>query len=65
MKDELIPFQTLSRPHVMREWLTTQRDAAIKTLTVDRDPPGLHQAQGKVQLLDRMLALLDKASESR
>ena len=65
MKDELTPFQSVQRPQLLRDWLTAQRDAAFKTLTVDRDPVGLHQAQGKVQLLDRMIALLDKANESR
>mgnify|MGYP006958834577 CR=1 FL=1 len=65
MKDELTPFHTLSRPHLMKEWLTVQRELAVKGLTVDRDMAGIHQAQGRVQLLDKMLALLEKANESR
>ena len=65
MKDDLTPFHTLSRPHLMKEWLTGQRDAAIKTLSVDRDMAGLHQAQGRLQLVDKMLSLLEKANESR
>lgn len=65
MNDDLVVFATLQRPQLMRDWMTAQRDLAFKTLTTDRDPVGLHQAQGKVQLLDKMIALLDKAKESR
>lgn len=65
MSDELMAFAVLGRPQAMRDWLEVQRATAFKTLATDRDPVGLHQAQGKVQLLDRMLALLDKSQTTR
>lgn len=61
MNDELAPFKSIHHPQAMREWLDAQRAAAIKTLAVDRDVVGLHQAQGKLQLVERMISLLEKA----
>jgi hypothetical protein len=61
MKDELAPFRSIHHPQAMREWLDDQRTAAIKTLAVDRDVVGLHQAQGKLQIIERMIGLLEKA----
>ena len=61
MIDELQLFSGFARPALMREWLEAERAKAIKTLTNDRDMAGIHQAQGRVQLLNKMIELLEKA----
>lgn len=62
--DELAVFATIQRPQMMMAWLEAERAKAFKTLKVDRDVVGLHQAQGRVQLLERMIELLEKSRHS-
>lgn len=51
--------------HILRPWLETQRAACYKVLSVNRELSTLHQEQGKVQLVEEMLKLLDKAKGLR
>lgn len=62
MSDKLHPFQVLARPQAMRDWLSAQRLATVRTMSSTRDMVDVYRAQGQVQLLDQMLALLDKAA---
>lgn len=59
--DELTLFASIQRPQQFMQWLEAERAKAFKTLSMERDLVGLHQAQGKVHLLDRMIALLENA----
>lgn len=61
--DDTLAFASLTRPQLMRDFLERRRDAAYKALKVDRDPAGLHQAQGKAQLLDELLSLLEQSQK--
>lgn len=44
---------------ILRPWLSHERDEAYKYLAEGSDPVAIHRAQGKVQLIQRMLKLLD------
>lgn len=61
MSDDLRVFAAVQQPQLMRAWLNAQRDMAVKGLLAGRDLVVIHQAQGRVQILDKMLELLDKA----
>lgn len=45
---------------VFKPWLEQQREAQYKILSHNPDPKVLSRAQGAVQLIEKMLSLLDK-----
>lgn len=51
--------------NVLKPWLEAERDKAYKYLTQAGDLPQIHRAQGRVQLIEVMLDLLDKSQNSR
>jgi hypothetical protein len=59
---ELIVFAQL-RAHnqSFMDWLEHEKGIAVSALVMSRDPVALHQAQGKVQLIEHMLDLLSNA----
>ena len=63
MANDLEVFQRLPES-VLRPWLQREKDAAVKTLINVADPDKLRQAQGRAQLLQQMLDLLDKVRSS-
>jgi hypothetical protein len=46
---------------ILRPWLIHERDEAYKYLVEATDTVAIHRAQGKIQLVQRMLKLLDTA----
>ncbi len=46
-------------------FLKRQQEQAYKVLSTNKDMATLHQYQGRVQLVDEMLNLLDKAKSLR
>ena len=49
----------------LREFLAAERVEAIKYLTKAGDQVSIHRAQGRVQLVEELLAHLDKAQNLR
>lgn len=62
---ELEKFRYISGDRHFREWLETERADAVKTLAVVTETVLIARAQGKYQLVTRMLELLDKAKDLR
>jgi hypothetical protein len=54
-------FALLARQSKLREWLTVKLDMDLRVLVANNDVEQLRRAQGKAQLLQHMLELLDKA----
>ena len=46
-----------------KDWLEYQRAAAFKVLTVNTNAPTIHQHQGEVQLIEKMIGLLTNANK--
>ena len=49
----------------LREWLEAEKFNAVKSLAVIAEPVLFHRAQGKYELANRLLELLDKAKDLR
>lgn len=49
---------------VLRPWLAKEREDAYRYLAEGVDAVAIHRAQGKVQLVERMMKMLDE-SQSR
>jgi len=60
-KDEVELFAFLARQTKLRDWLNSKLEAELKVLVQNQDVEQLRKAQGKAQLLQHMLELLDKA----
>lgn len=60
-KEEVELFAYLSRQTKLREWLQAHLDTEIQVLVLNGDIEVVRKAQGKAQLLQKMLDLLDKA----
>jgi hypothetical protein len=50
---------SLAGAHTLLQWLRAEREAQIKTLTSALDVVFVHRAQGRVQLLDHMISLVE------
>jgi len=59
--DELELFAFLARQPKMKDWLTFKLEIELRVLVQNGDVEQLRRAQGKAQLLQHMLELLDKA----
>jgi hypothetical protein len=60
-KDELELFAFLARQSKLRDWLNNKLDTELKVLVQNSDVEQIRRAQGKAQLLQHILELLDKA----
>lgn len=60
-KDELELFSQLARNDRLVQWLKAKLDGEIKVLVSNPDVEQIRKAQGKAQLLQYMLDLLDKS----
>lgn len=60
-KDELELFAFLARQPKLREWLNAKLETELRVLVQNTDVEQLRKAQGKAQLLQHMVELLDKA----
>lgn len=58
--DDLETFASILKPTQFRAWLDAERDRAVKELVAGTDMVLVHRAQGRVHLVDKMLALIDK-----
>lgn len=58
-------FRRIAGDNPLRAWLEAQRGESIKYLTSAVDPIAVYRAQGQVQLVEKMLILLDKAKDLR
>lgn len=65
MNTELEAFASILKPTQFRAFLDAERDRAIKDLVGATEMALVHRAQGRMQLVERMLALLDKAKDLR
>lgn len=65
MNTELEAFASILKPTQFKAFLDAERDRAIKELASATDMVNVHRAQGRMQLVERMLALLDKAKDLR
>jgi hypothetical protein len=59
--EELELFAFLARQQKLREWLTVKLDTELRVLVSNNDVEQIRKAQGKAQLLQHILELLDKA----
>lgn len=59
--DELQLFAFLANQPQMREWLKARHDKELEVLVNNQDIETLRKAQGKAQLLQEMMNLMDKA----
>ena len=59
--EELELFAFLARQPKLREWINAKLDMELRVLVQNSDVEQLRKAQGKAQLLQQMLDLLDKA----
>lgn len=62
---QLDAFRRLSEDNRFREWLTAERDSALKYLVGATDMVVVHRAQGQIQLLDKILDCMEKAKGLR
>ena len=60
-KDEIELFALLARNTKLREWLTAKLDIELRVLVSNNEVDQMRKAQGKAQLLQVMIELLDKA----
>ncbi len=65
MNSELEAFASILKPTLFRAFLDAERDRAYKELAAATDMLVVHRAQGRLQLVEKMLALLDKAKDLR
>lgn len=59
--EELELFAFLARQPKLREWINAKLDIELRVLVQNGDVEQLRRAQGKAQLLQHILELLDKA----
>jgi hypothetical protein len=59
--EELELFAFLARQTKLRDWLNTKLDIELRVLVANNDTDQLRRAQGKAQLLQNILELMDKA----
>lgn len=62
---ELEKLRRVAHDAQLKEWLENELNTAVKSLTAVTDPVLLHRAQGKYELADRLLKLLEKAKDLR
>lgn len=62
---DLESFRRIAGDNPFRAWLESQRAESIKYLTSAVEPVAVYRAQGQVQLVEKMLNLLDKAKDLR
>ncbi len=60
---ELALYGRLLREPKLKEWLQAKLDAEVSVLLVNPDVEALRKAQGRAQLLQHMLDLLDAAAK--
>lgn len=60
-KDELELFAFLARQPKLREWVNVKLETELRVLVQNSDVEQLRRAQGKAQLLQHIIDLLDKA----
>lgn len=65
MNADVQAFRCFAGAEQFKAWLEAERATAIKYLTNAVEPHMVHRAQGKVQLLDTQLELLEKAKNLR
>lgn len=58
-------FASIARPSQFRDYLVARRDEMYRLLTVEQNVVRIHQAQGKLHLIDEQLKLLDQATHLR
>jgi len=58
-QQEVLLFAQMDSAHPrFRDWLDSARVSVVGTLAVAQTPVLIHQAQGKLQLIDSMLGLM-------
>lgn len=57
-------FRRIAGDNPFRAWLEAEKETLVKTLA-SADGRALYQAQGKFQLIERLLSLLEKAKDLR
>ncbi len=62
---ELEKLRRVAHDAQLREWLEHEKTSAVKVLTVVTEPVLFHRAQGKYELANRLLELLEKAKDLR
>lgn len=65
MTKELEVFASILKRPQFREYLETERAKGLKALVAATDMMVVHRAQGRVQLIEEMLALFDKSGGLR
>jgi hypothetical protein len=63
--NDLEYFARIAGDNAFRQWLEAERNESIKYLTAATDQIQIYRAQGKVQLLEKMLVHLEKAKNLR
>lgn len=63
--NDLEYFRHVASDNKLRSWLEAQKTEANKYLSQATEMPMIFRAQGKVQLVEKMLELLDKAKNLR
>lgn len=63
--NQLESFRRLAEDSRFREWLTREREQTISYLADAVPVHVIHRAQGQLQLLDKMIELIEKAKVLR
>lgn len=63
--DDLEPFRSITRVSLFQEYLARERDDIYKILGSSHDMVRIHQAQGRLHLVEKQLDLLAKATSLR
>lgn len=62
---QLDPFRRLGDDNKFKEWLVKERETAITYLVGAVDIVIVHRAQGQVQLIEKLLDMMEKAKTLR
>ena len=65
MNDDLPIFARIGPHNEFRAWLEREKADAVRHLAGASDMVGIHRAQGRLSLVEKQIALLDKARELR
>lgn len=63
--DEIDLFAFLSTQPRLKDWLQNKLDMELRVLVSNNDADQLRRAQGKAQLLQHMIELLEKAPAAK
>jgi hypothetical protein len=63
--NDLEHFKHIAGDNLFRQWLEKERDHSLRYLVSATDTTVISRAQGIVQLIEKMIQLLDKAKSLR